>query len=438
MREFKKKIKIISTLLITVFAVTGILSCASQKAQLSIAIGGAPSEIDFWEKVIADFEKSHNTKVKILRGPTDTEQRKQSLIVPLEAKKKDPDVFLMDIAWIAQFAASGYLLPLDQYLDKNFVSRFFQSVVKESDMYRGKLIALPVYIDAGLLYYRKDLLEKYGYQVPETWEELVEQATSIQKSERKNIPDFYGFVWQGAQYEGLVCNFIEFVYSNGGEILDKNGNFHLTGWRAVEALRFMSNLIDVYKISPPSTYTEMKEEEVRMYFQRGKALFERNWPYAWKLHESPDSPVKGKTAVALLPKFSKKTSDHKPRHVATLGGWHIGISIWTDAKEESIELIKYILSYETQKKFATNLGWNPGRKDLYSDPDLKKMLPHIDVLKKAFEHAVARPTLPYYSQISQVLQKYVNMAISGKMDPKEALQEAEKECNSIKERYQNL
>ena len=173
----------------------------------------------------------------------------------------------------------------------------------------------------------------------------------------------------------------------------------------------------------------MREEEVRTFFENGNALFERNWPYAWKLHNSQGSPVRGKVGIALLPKFDNG------RHAASLGGWHIGISWYSDKKDEAWELLKFILSYEIQKKLCLNLSWNPARIDIYDDPEVKERVLHMEVLKKAFESTVSRPNSPYYTQVSEILQRYVNAAISGKIEPNEALKEAQRGIEKIVERY---
>jgi len=405
--------------------------CSKKESLLTFAVGGAPNEVDYWEKLIGEFEDKNHIKVKLLRQPTDTDMRRQSLVTPLNAKEKDPDLFLMDVAWIAQFAASGWLLPLDSCIKKDSfdMARLFGSVVHQVDLYKGEVISLPVYIDCGLLYFRKDLLKKYGCSIPETWNDILKCVERIQDEERKNNPNFFGFVWQGAQYEGLVCNFIEFIASNGGNIMDIAGNITVNSNENIQALQFMRDLIHKYQISPPNTFTEMREEEVRTFFENGNALFERNWPYAWKLHRSENSLVKEKVGITLLPRFKGG------ENAAALGGWHIGISWYSDKKDEAWELLKFILSYEIQKKLCLNLSWNPARIDIYDTPDVKEKMPHMKALKKAFEYTVARPNFPYYPQVSEILQRYVNAAISGKIEPNEALKEAQRGIEKIVERY---
>lgn len=400
---------------------------------LQLALGGAPQEVVLWEEVIQEFEENTGIKVHFLRQPTDTDQRRQGLLISLKARQKNPDVFLMDVAWVAQFAASGWLEPLNHRLERSTIQLddFFRPILESVDQYAGKIIALPVYIDGGLLYYRKDLLKTYGYRSPpETWQELIQMALTVQESERSRNPNFYGFVWQGAQYEGLICNFLEFAASNGGGIAIQGSEIRIHSPENREALQFMHDLIHRYHISPPNTYTEMKEETVRRYFQNQNALFERNWPYAWALHQAKDSPVQGKVGIAVLPHFSGG------RSVSTLGGWHVGISVYSDLKDQAWRLLEFIVSPTTQKKLALKLGWSPGRKDIYDDPELHQRMPHLGKLKKAFENAVARPAVPYYSQISETLQQVFNAILSGELAVDRGLLQAEKEVQKIVQRYE--
>jgi len=419
--------------LLIVCITVGFVGCEKKETNvITFSVGGAPNEIVVWEKLISEFEVQTGIKVNILRQPTDTDQRRQGLVIALKAKKSNPDVFLMDVAWLGQFAASDWLEPLDTYVKEKDIEldSFFTKVINLADKYNNKLIALPVYVDAGLLYYRKDLLNKYGIKnPPRTWKELLEYSIKIQKSERENAPNFYGFVWQGAQYEGLICNFIEFAGSNGGGILIKDGKVLINSPENRESLEFMKDLITKYQISPPNTFTEMKEEEVRMFFQQGNALFERNWPYAWKLHQSEDSPVKNKIGISSLPHFNSGKS------VSTLGGWHIGISKYSDAKLQAMEFISFVTSARIQKKLTLELGWNPARKDIYLDKDILQKLPYFRELRDVFENAYPRPNLPFYTQISEVIQKYINSVLAGTVEISKGLKETDRELQKVFETY---
>ena len=321
---------------------------------------------------------------------------------------------------------------MDKYFDKkDFSTRnFFGSVIHSIDEYNGKFYAFPVFMDIGLLYSRMDLLKKYGYDgPPKTWDDFAAEAERIQKGERISNKNFYGYVWQGAQYEGLVCTFLEFISSHGGSIM-KNGRINLNTPENIHALTFMHDLLYKYKISPPNTYTEMKEEEVRRSFQNGNALFERNWTYAWNLAQSKNSPVKGKIVISPLP--------HKEGFYSTsaLGGWHIGMSKYSDVKNKAWNFIKHVTSFDVQKKLLLGVGWNPGRKDIYQDSVLLSQIPRLKILYEVFKSAVARPKIPYYTQVSEVIQRYVNNCLADKISPENALAGMQKEIDRIADIYE--
>lgn len=399
---------------------------------VTFSVGGAPAELDTWAAIIVDFEQETGIKVEMLRQPTDTDIRRQGLMTPLKSRKSDPDVFLLDVAWLGQFAASGWLEPLDEYIEREGVdtSAFFPKVLAQADTYQGQVVALPVYVDGGLLYYRDDLLEQYGYAgPPATWEDLETMCRKVQDGVRGGNPEFYGFVWQGAQYEGLICSWMEFAGSAGGGFVEMPGGLKVNTPANVEATRFMHGLIHTSKVSPPNTYTEMKEEQVRRFFENGNALFERNWSYAWSLHQQEGSAVKGRIGITAMPKFAGG------ENVSTLGGWHVGMNRYGDNKERSFALVKYVTGRVVQKKLALTIGWNPGRRDIYTDTEIAERMPHLPALREVFENLTSRPTVPYYTLISEVMQERLNQALAGSVDAQTALDTAQVRVETLTERY---
>jgi len=160
-------------------------------------VGGAPNELAFFETLLASFTDETGIEVTLIRQSTDSTQRKQGILLALRGQRPDPDVMLLDVAWIGQIAASKWLEPLERYEIKR--QNYFASIIKLADTYENRLIGLPLYIDGGLLYYRRDLLQKYGFnQPPQTWSELRQMAEKIMPIEREQNPNFWGYVWQGA------------------------------------------------------------------------------------------------------------------------------------------------------------------------------------------------------------------------------------------------
>jgi trehalose/maltose transport system substrate-binding protein len=403
-----------------------LVSCSSRKEQpVVFSVGGTPTELAAWEKLVDNFRQETGIPVEILLLPSNTDQQRQNLIISMEAGVNNPDVILLDVGWLALFSHSGWLEPLSG-LDP---SEYFAKVIKLADIFQGKLIALPIYMDGGVLYFRKDLLGNFSLPgAPKRWRELLSSSLSIQKARRETDPNFYGFVWQGAQYEGLICDFLEFAGGNGGFVVEGR-RIRLNTPENRRALRFMHDLIWKYKVSPPNTYTEMKEEQVRLFFQRGDALYERNWPYAWLLHQTKGSPVRNKTGIAPLP----AADGGGP--VSTLGGWHIAVSRFSDVKPQALKFVKYVTSYQGQKKMALWLGWNPGRQDLYSDREVLERMPYLRDLKKVFREARPRPMVPYYTQVSEIAQRKINSTLAGRITPDRALEEADREIAALLKRY---
>ena len=404
-----------------------------QGGGLVFAIAVSADSAAVWEGILADFHSKTGIEVTLLRGSGDTDTQRQSLAIALNARQDRPDLFLMDVAWLGQFAESDYLQPLDPYvaqgrLDPNV---FFPRIIATADRHQGRLVGLPVYIDGGILYYRKDLLEAERLPVPQTWQELVDASQKIQPLMRPTNPAFYGFVWQGAQYEGLTCDWLEVICSNqGGIVSGPGGRVEVDTPANVAATQFMHDLIHVQRISPPNTFTEMREEQARVHFQTGNALFERNWPYAWALHESNDSPVRGKVGIAAVPHFAGGKS------VSAMGGWHIGVSKHCRSKEQAVAFVQYVTSYEVQKKLALALGWNPGRRDVYKDPQVLHRMPYLEPLGELFDNLQPRPDLPYYTLLSEVVQRHVNGVLSGRATAAQGLAAAQEEIDRIVLRYQ--
>jgi len=401
--------------------------CGEERPAVVFAVGGAPAELQFWEELVAAYGESTGVAVELLRQPSDTAQQRQGLIVALSAGRPDPDVFLMDVAWIALFAAADWLVPLPAAAADT--AAFFPQITDAVDRHAGQLVALPVYLDVGLLYWRRDLLQAHGRRgPPATWDELVRLGREVQAARRPDDPRFRAFVWQGAQYEGLVVNFLEFAGAGGG-LVHRDGRWLVDTPANRRALQLMHDLVHVHGLSPAATSTEMREEEVRAFFQRGNALFERNWPYAWALHQRPGSPVRGQVGVAPLP------GPEPGAGAGILGGWHVGVSRASDARPEAVAFARWITSAPVQKRMVERLGWNPGRRDLYRDPDLVAAMPHLPQLAAALQAARPRPAVPWYPQMSRVLQRHLSAALSGRTAPAAALAAAEREIAGLAAYY---
>lgn len=379
-------------------------------------IAGDP---DPFNRLIKRFEQDNpGIKVKDETLPATTDEQHQFYVINLEGRSSDFDVLSMDVIWVPEFARAGWLRDLSNMLSEKDKDDFFPGPM-QAVTYKDRVYAIPWYIDAGVLYYRKDLLEKYGFTPPQTWQELVKIAQFIISRE----DGLYGFIWQGKQYEGLVCNALEYLWSNEGDVL-KDGKAVIDSPENIYALSFMRDLIAKYKITPPLVTTAI-EEPTRHIFGSGKAVFMRNWPYAWNIFEKEGSPVRGKVGVAPLPSFRKGIS------ASTLGGWQLGINRYSKHPDAAERFVKFLSTEEAQKTLSITIGYKPSRKSLYKDRDLIKEQPFIAGLYEIFLNARPRPVSPYYMMMSQVLQPEFSAAISGIKTPEESLKSAQRQIEHI-------
>jgi multiple sugar transport system substrate-binding protein len=410
---------------------TMLLPRCQSRPDLQFAVGGTPDELAFWETLIERFARESGTTVGLLRQPTDTDLQRQLLVTVLSSRLPQPDVFLLDVAWVSQLAASGWLEPLEPYVRSGVlaVAPYEAPALADIDHWRQQLIALPVSIDGGVLYCRKDLLDSLGLAVPETWDELVRDSHLAMRARRAAQPGFFGFVWPGAQYEGLTCSWLEFTASAGGGFIDTTQGLRVDTPANIEATELMHDLIHPLAVSPPNTDTEMREEQVRLFFERGDALCERNWPYAWSRHQESTSPVRGRVVMAALP----HAEGH--RAASALGGWHLAMSRFSTNKEAAARFMAFVLSFPVQKELVSRLGWYSARRDIYGDPELLATQPNLAQLARLYELLRPRPAMPWYTLISEVMQRRVSGVLTERQAPAEALREAQQEIARIARRY---
>jgi len=269
-----------------------------------------------------------------------------------------------------------------------------------------------------VLYYRKDLLQKYDAKAPETWEELTATAQKIQDAERKAGNDkMWGYVWQGRAYEGLTCDALEWVASyNGGTIVDPSGKVTINNPGAITALKTAAGWVNTIT---PKGVLNYGEEEARGVFQSGNAVFMRNWPYAWNLANGADSPIKDKVGVVALPKGGANG-----RHAATLGGWQLAVSKYSKSQAQAADLVVYLTSTAEQKRRAIEGSYNPTIASLYKDKEVLAAVPFFGSLYETFVNAVPRPSTPTgtkYNQVSSEFWNTTSAVLSGQAEPAAAV-----------------
>ena len=412
--------------LIAALLASATFGVAAQAADLAIVSGDTGNGLAFLRSQLDRFEADTGNKVTIVPMPSSTTDQFGQYRLWLAAGNADIDVYQTDVIWAPQLA--------DQFLDlteaaKDVVGQHFPSII-ESQTANGKLVALPAFTDAPALYYRTDLLEKYGKSVPTTWAELAATAKEIQDAERAaGNPDMQGFVFQGNAYEGLTCDALEWVKSNGGgQIVEADGTISINNPQAVAALEMAKSWIGT--ISPEGVLA-YQEEESRGVWQIGNAVFMRNWPYAYGLGNGDDSAVKGKFDVAPLPMGEGPDA----RSAATLGGWNVAVSKYSKNPDEAIKLALFLSSAEVQKERAIQQTNLPTIVALYDDADIAEAAPIIPNWKEVFQNAVPRPSAPTkikYNEVSSLFWSAVHDTLSGNGTAAENLELLEAKLTELK------
>lgn len=406
-------------------ALLGAASTA-QAAEVAIACGGG-GDGDYCPTAASAWAAQSGNSVKVVTTPNATTEKLALFQQLLNSHSQDVDVMMVDIAWPGLLAP--HLLDLGEAVPPAEREAFFPALI-EANTVDGRLVALPWYTDAGLLYYRQDLLDKYQRPVPRTWQEMTDTAASIQQAERAaGADEMWGLVFQGRAYEGLTCNALEWIAGyGGGRIVEPDGTITLDNPQATAALTEAASWIGTIAPRGVLNYTE---EEARGVFQSGNAVFMRNWPYVWSLAQREGSRVRGKIGVAPLPHGPDADS------VSTLGGWNFAVSRYTDTPEAAISLARYMTSAEVQRRHALNNGMNPTRIALYDDAEVVAANPTMSVLRPVLMNAVARPsamTGEAYARVSNAIFNGVHAVLSGRTQPAAALADLDQTLTRLKRR----
>jgi multiple sugar transport system substrate-binding protein len=378
--------------------------------------------------LIGKFNEQHKGEfqVQYREMPSDTGQYFDQLRTEFQAGGGEIDVIGGDVIWPAQFAAQGWITDFSDRMPESEQKKYLPGPIA-SLTYDGKIWGVPWYTDAGMLYYRRDLLEQSGISAPpKTWEELKEMALQVSQETGTK----YGFVFQGSEYEGGVCNGAEYIYTHGGYILDPAdpSKVVIDSPEAIAGLTTEQSMTQE-GVAPQavSTYTE---EQTDPAFLNGDAVFARNWPYMYALAGTSDYPnVKPEQiAVAPLP-----VGDPDPTIASTLGGWNFLVNAASDLQEEAWEFIQFMTAPAQMKYRAVEATLLPTLKSLYDDPEVVEAIPVIKLGKEAIQHTVPRPVSPYYGDMSLEMAEQFATVVKGDVSPEQAASTLQKNLETILE-----
>src|SRR5215218_8134318 len=385
-------------------------------------------DIEFWTgkdtsgnlpKLIAKFNESHpNGKVTLHELPDEADQQRQQMIQNTQIKNPKMAVLNVDVVWTAEFAANSYVeaLPPDQFPTEGFLKPTVDSAT-----YFNKLYAYPHRSNGGLLFYRKDLLDKYSLQVPTTFDEMKAACDKITAGE--NNSKLACFAGQYNKYEGLTVNFDEAVHGAGGVIVGDDGKPNVA---TPEATKGLQTLVDMFKDGYiPKAAITWQEENGRTAFQHGELIFHRNWCYVYAHGENDkDSEIKGKFDTAPLPGITGPG-------VSSLGGHSFAVGKNAENKGTALDFVKFAASPEMQKQGALIATQTPVTEATYSDPELTKKYPFFKTELASIQGAKPRPKAVEYGDVTLAIQDAAYGALQGQTAPDAALQSLQSKLQTL-------
>ena len=390
----------------------------------NIIFSWGPDDTGTLKGLIDEFNQQGDIKVEYREMPSDTGQYFDQLRTEFQAGGGDIDVIGGDVIWPAQFAANGWILDLSDRFPESEQSKFLEGPM-QAMQYEDGVYGVPWYTDAGLLYYRRDLLEKSGFsEPPKTWQEFKEMASKTMRDSGTEA----GFVFQGGQYEGGVVDGLEYIWNAGGDVLD-GSKVVIESPESIKGLTTERSMIT--DGVAPQAVISYKEDESHSAFIRGDSVFLRNWPYVYALldDESTSDIKPDQVGIAPLPVEEGQTQSY-----SGLGGWNFFINAASDKQDAAWEFIQFMTDPERQKTNALQGSRLPTRQSLYDDQEVQQNVPVARLGQEAIiQNSRPRPISPYYSDMSLKMADQFSASLKGEVSPEQAVATLQRELSSIAE-----
>jgi len=409
----------------------------TQPTEIIFAFG--PDDSGTLQPLIDAFNRKHEGDIRVrwreMARASDAYYRQ--LVSDFEAGAADMDVFGADVVWTGPLVRRGWIQNITRRFHDAYSPEEFVEPALQSAAYRFRIWGVPWYTDAGVLFYRRDLLSKSGVsEPPSTWGELVSTAQTVQSETGID----HGFVFQGDEYEGGVANAVEYIWSTGGRVMTLQGSTAaVLGQNMIEANQIT---VDTNRAAAgldtargmieegitPSDVTTFREEGAWNAFLGGNAVFMRNWPYVYGLLDSKASQLTAdQIGISTLPSAPDHTG------YSCLGGWNLMINNRSsDEKQDAAwRFIRYLSAPPQQKRRAIGGGFLPTRPSVYEDPEVKNQAPGISLSRSAVHRARNRPVSPYYMDLSPRIARAYTRTLQGDMTGSEAVSRLADELHTL-------
>ena len=376
-------------------------------------------------RLIDKFNEQYKGKFQVAYRAIALESQEyfDRLKTEIQAGGGETDVIVGNVPWTAEFAENGWIVDVSSRFPEDEQSKFVNGQI-QSLTYQGKIWGVPWLADAGLLFYRRDLLEHSGFsEPPKTWEELKEMAEKVVQDSGTR----YGFLFQGANNETGVCNGLEYIWTHGGEVLEGE-KVIIDSPESVAGLTTEQSMIS--EGVTPQAVASYTLGEADVAFVNGDAVFCRNWPYMYGAAGDPEFSkiTLNQVGVSPLP-----VGEGQSQSASCLGGWNMLISASSQMQDEAWEFVRFMTSQENQKMQTLSASSLPTLNALYADREILEEVPVVALSKEALQNAKPRPVSPYYSQMSRTMAEHFNKMLTGATPPEETVETLQSELQQIVE-----
>jgi len=397
-------------------ALCALMAVCADAQTIRVFSGGQSQRPDLMRKMFDAFERANpGVRIEIETGGQTAELQREYLAKVLNAKDASLDVFMIDITSPRLYKSKGWIEPLNGYVGRpDMVLADHLPVYRTTNVIDGDLYALPAFADAMFVYYRKDLLQKYGLREPRTWDQLASAAKKIKAGE-KTRPTLQGLSFQGAPIEGTVCTFLLPIWSQGGDVATPSGKFALDPAAARAGVDLWLKLID--EGVAPRNASEVKTIDTVDAFKAGDVVFAINWGFAWdRFQNDADSKVRGLVDVMPMPRMNETS-----KSATCLGGWQWVVSAFSRNKALAARLVKFMSTPDVAKFLAIEGSLLPVFSSTYTDPQYLGKVPWAAGAGVIATFGRSRPVTAQYGEVSDVIRTATSSMLARKVSPQDGV-----------------
>ena len=375
------------------------------------------------DAALQEFTQKTGIAVKHLPAPETSPSQLALIRDLLQKKAPTPDLYGIDVIWPGML--SEYLLDMKPYFATELSTA--DPEVLGNYTVQGRLVAVPYHANSGVLFYRTDLLVKYGYkEPPKTWEEMEKMALRIQAGERaKGQKDFWGFVWPGAGSEGLLCNALEWQFDEGGgRIIEADRKISVNNPATIRTWERAARWIGW--ISPPGVLSYQEWDSSNAFLNSERAAFARSWTSDYFLRHPLEQAIQERVGETSMPRGESA-------RVGTLGGFGLAISRNSAHIPEAVRLVQFLLDKEGQLEREQLRSPFPRHPELYEMPKILNV--NVAQTKSGnTADVVVRPSTvaaSKYDEVSQAYTEALHSVLTGKAKASNAAADLEKRLVAI-------